>query len=180
MFVGPGEANLMLGAAFVSAHVPRAFAFRKTPPAAATPRNVAARHRTAPLAQPAPPPRRAFTQTRAGAASNAPALALKRPDFTEIRHMADAGRLADAAAACEEHLRKEEPSARAWSLLGLLRDAAGEQDTAAACYRKALYLDPTDRETLEHLSLLLQRQGDVSGAKRASARALRLERKAGR
>ncbi len=182
LFVGPGEANLMLAAAFAPAQIPRAFAFRKTPPSAAPVKSVVARGRDVPLvappAQGSSPPRRAFTQARIEPASGV--AAAKRLDFIEIRRLADQGRLADAAKACEEHLRTGEPAAEAWRLLGLLRDASGDLDRAADCYRKALYLDPTDRETLGHLALLLERQGDAVGAKRTSARALRLERKGAR
>jgi chemotaxis protein methyltransferase WspC len=179
LFVGPGEANLMLAAAFAPAQIPLAFAFRKSAPAAPPAKSAVTRPQIAAVAtRPAaasPPRRPAFNPAQAQPASNA--VAAGRPGVAEIRRLADGGRLADAAKACEEHLRKEEPAAEAWRLLGLLRDASGELDRAADCYRKALYLDPTDRETLGHLALLLKRQGDVSGAKRVSARALRLERK---
>ncbi|MDB5459122.1 MAG: wspC, partial [Caulobacteraceae bacterium] len=179
LFVGPGEANLMLGAAFTPAQIPLAFAFKKAAPVGPPAKTTLTRDRVAalvtlPAAASSPRPR-AFNPALARPASNA--VAAKRPGFADIRRLADEGRLAEATKACEEHLRKEEPAAEAWRLLGLLRDASGELDGAAECYRKALYLDPTDRESLGHLALLLQRQGDVTGAKRVSARALRRERK---
>lgn len=181
LFVGPGEANLLLGAAFVSARVPLAFAFRKAAPAVPAPKAAASRCGRASVVS-APALSRPGPFTRAGpraaqpcpASSAAPA---PRPALAEIRRLADQGRLIDAAKACEEHLRGEEPSAEAWRLLGILREASGELIGAADCYRKALYLDPADSETLDHLALLLQRQGDVAGARLVGARALRLKRK---
>lgn len=177
LFVGPGEANLLLAAGFASARIPLAFAFSKT---GATPigQEPAPRPRrpalaTAPAA--APQGRAAFATARASLASAA--VATKYPGVAEARQLADQGRLIDAAKACEDHLRHEPSSIEAWRLLGVLRDASGESAGAADCYRKALYLDPVDRETLEHLALLLERQGDAAGARLVSARALRLQRR---
>src|SRR5205823_5252592 len=42
------------------------------------------------------------------------------------RHLADAGRLADAAKVCETHLREKGPSVQVYYLMGLLRDATGD------------------------------------------------------
>jgi len=188
LLVGPGEANLLLGAAFTSARIPLAFAFRKAAPAAPALKIIAPR-RVGPSAPGAPPlassRREPFADPQPRSAHARPALfrpassaaSTTPPTIADIRRLADQGRLADATRACEEHLRGEEPSAEAWRLLGVLRDASGELIGAADCYRKALYLDPADRETLDHLALLLQRQGDVAGAKLVGARALRLKQK---
>jgi chemotaxis protein methyltransferase WspC len=192
LFVGPGEANLLLGAAFASARIPLAFAFRKAQPPAPAVFGAAPRRAATPaLSAPAPvePRRGPFsgaprpghsrpTQTRPAPARPALAAApAAGPALAEIRRLADQGRLSDAARACEEHLRGAEPSAEAWRLLGILRDASGELAGAADCYRKALYLDPADGETLAHLALLLERQGDLAGAKLVGARAQRLKQK---
>jgi len=89
--------------------------------------------------------------------------------------LADQGRLAEAAKECEAHLAAHGPSAPAFYLLGLVRDAGGRQADAAAYYRKALYLDPLHQETLVHLASLLDGQGDRAGAKVLNDRARRLE-----
>lgn len=178
LFVGPGEANLLLGAAFASARIPLAFAFRKAAPAPPVLRVAAPRPARAPaVSAPAPASSRREPFASAHPRPASAAAAATRPTIAEIRRLADQGRLIDAARACEEHLRREEPSAEAWRLLGILRDSSGELIGAADCYRKALYLDPADSETLDHLALLLQRQGDAAGAKLVGARALRLKRK---
>ncbi len=67
------------------------------------------------------------------------------------------------------------PTARAFRLIAMIRAEAGDLDAAAANYRSALYLDPNDYETLIHLALLLEKRGDVAGAKVLSRRARRLE-----
>ena len=91
------------------------------------------------------------------------------------RRLADQGHLVEAAALCEAHLRERGPTAEAFNLLGLVRDASGKADDAAAQYRKALYLEPNHHEALIHLALLLQKQGDVAGAQRLQRRASRLQ-----
>lgn len=183
LFVGPSETALLSDHGFVSAKLPLAFAFRKGPapgggttlratpapsrpirapaPAAAAPRP--ARPRVAP---PAATPR---TAARAEAATG----------IDRARRLADQGHLAEAAALCEAHLRERGPTAEAYNLLGLVRDASGKTDDAADQYRKALYLEPNHHEALVHLALLLQKQGDAAGAQRLQRRASRLQQGGG-
>ena len=78
--------------------------------------------------------------------------------------LADQGRLVEAEKACEAHLRSQGPSSQAFYLLGLIRDASGNQPEAAQYYRKALYLDPNHLESLTQLAYLLEKQGDARGA----------------
>jgi chemotaxis protein methyltransferase WspC len=92
----------------------------------------------------------------------------------EIRAFADQGHFAEAASHCEDHLRVAGPSADAFCLLGVVREAAGDADAAAACYRKALYLEPEHAEAVTHLALLVERQGHAVEAKVLWSRARRL------
>jgi chemotaxis protein methyltransferase WspC len=89
--------------------------------------------------------------------------------------LADQGRLAEAASACEQHLREEGASADAYCLLGLIREAAGDKVAAAVQFRKALYLEPRHAESLAHLALLLERQGDAHAAHLLRKRLRRLD-----
>ena len=59
----------------------------------------------------------------------------------------------------------------------MIREATGNHPEAAAYYRRALYLNPNHREALAHLALLLERQGDSSGARLLHDRARRLEQR---
>ena len=53
-------------------------------------------------------------------------------------------------------------SARAFFLLGMIRQAAGDRDGAEAFFLKAVYLDGQDDEALLALALLARRRGDVA------------------
>ena len=96
-------------------------------------------------------------------------------DLNTARSFADAGKLAEAIAICEAHLKAEGPSAQAYYLIGLVRDADGDP-AAMDYYRKALYLEPNHYETLLQLSLLLEKNGDAPGARTFKRRALRIEK----
>lgn len=91
------------------------------------------------------------------------------------RQLADAGRLADALAVCQAHLERHGPSAAGFHLLGLLQDARGDTGRAVEGYRKALYLEPDHLESLVHLALLLERNGDGAGAQVLRRRAARVQ-----
>jgi chemotaxis protein methyltransferase WspC len=184
LFVGPSETGLLLSHAFVSAKVPLAFAFRR---ASAVPPESPTNGRHPPVRR--PPPVRVATPARALPFSS---VTLRSSDAvagppakrqTEIDHamqLADQGRLVEAAQACEAHLRAHGPSAPAFYVLGLVRDATGRHTDAAEFYRKTLYLDPQHHEALVHLAFLLDGQGDKAGAKVMNDRARRLEPLAGK
>ena len=157
LFVGSSEGGLALNHAFVSAKLPMAFAFRRPHRSRAATKRRAAR---ATAAAPAP-----------AAAEAPPVVAVT---LEEIRAVADQGRFDEAAALCEEHVRAMGPSADAFCLLGVVRDAAGEVDAAAASYRKALYLEPAHADAVMHLALLVERQGREAEAKVLWSRARRL------
>ena len=178
LFVGPSETGLLLSHAFVSAKVPLAFAFRQA--GAALPEPLANGH-------PAPrraPPTRVVTPAREMPFSSfmvRTSTAIAEPPAklnTGIDHaiqLADQGRLVEAAKECETHLHAHGPSAKAFYVMGLVRDASGSHAEAAEFYRKALYLDPQHHEALVQLAFLLGGQGDKAGAKVMNNRARRLE-----
>ncbi len=170
LFVGPAELPLVTGHGFVSAQLPMTFACRKMTTRAVT------------SSSPRSPSRssvRSKSDTAQRAASqqaDAPAAGLPARSSTGVhrtpappneleaaRQLADAGRHEDAVALCEAHLRRYGPSAQAYYLLGLLSDARGDAN-ASDYYRKALYLEPNHYETLLHMTLLLEKNGDSAGA----------------
>ena len=161
LFVGSSEGGLALNHAFVSTKLPMSFAFRR-PHARADRSRTATKRRAA----------------RATAAAPAPAAAEAPPvvaaTLEEIRAVADQGRFDEAAALCEDHIRAMGPSADAFCLLGVVRDAAGGVDAAAASYRRALYLEPAHADAVMHLALLVERQGRETEAKVLWSRARRL------
>jgi chemotaxis protein methyltransferase WspC len=96
------------------------------------------------------------------------------PDLAFAEQLADQGQLGEAAEICEVSLREQGPSARAFHLLGLIRDCAGDQHQASEFYRKALYLEPDHYDVLIHLALLKDKSGDSVGAKTLKNRARRV------
>jgi chemotaxis protein methyltransferase WspC len=120
----------------------------------------------------APEPRR----PRPPSVAAAPSAAVAAPDLLlRARREADAGSLDKALQTCQAHLAIAEPSADAYSLLGIIHQARQERSEAVECFRQALYLDPQHEESLLHLLLLYQENGDEAAALRLRRR---LERKA--
>jgi chemotaxis protein methyltransferase WspC len=182
LFLGPSETALPSRQDFTWAKLPMAFAFRK----GGSPGLPQAR----PLPGPAPasrlsrptipkPPVAAPAFAARPQPSSEPAKPLRPADLQEAQRLANAGHLAEAVQQCEAQMRENGPTADAFHLLGLLRDAAGSRLEAAANYRKALYLDPHHQETLAHLALLLEQQGDGAGAKMLHERLQRSARRGG-
>ncbi len=179
LFVGPSETGLLLSHPFVSAKVPLAFAFRS---ASTVSSEVRTNSPTAPRRLP-PVPRRVtpahempFSSVRLRSPDDeAPFPAKPKSEIDHALRLADQGRLVEAAKECEAHLQAEGPSAKAYYVMGLVRDASGAHADAAEFYRKALYLDPQYHEALVHLAFLLEGQGDRAGARVLNDRARRLE-----
>jgi chemotaxis protein methyltransferase WspC len=176
LFVGPAETGLPSSHDFVSTNMPLAFAFRR---GVAGPPEPKVRD-VAPPAPPLPPARR---PARAPAAASRTGLATEKSadiaemaaDIGEAMRLADQGHFVEAATCCAEHLRQHGPSAAAFHLMGLVRDATGNQPEAVLYYRKALYLEPNHYTTQIHLALLMEKQGDTAGAQVLRSRARRLE-----
>jgi len=174
LFVGSAEAGLLSQHGFSNVKMPMAFAFRKSESVA---------FQTLPkLKQP-----KVWSPSRAGRteADRKPDLALsektvetaqreKRSDLAFAEQLADKGQLGEAAEICEVSLREQGPSARAFYLLGLIRDCTGDQHHASEFYRKALYLEPDHYDVLRQQALLKAKSGDSAAAKALRNRALRV------
>ena len=175
LFVGPAEAFLASCNGFVPVNQAMSFAFRRNP----------ATRLTLPVVSLPAPVRQVKTKLRprgqrpakAEAPVSAPAaLPPRLDDLRTASGLADAGRLEEASEMCENHLRHHGPSAEAYYLLSLVRDAMGNWRDAAESYRKTLYLEPDHVEALMHLALLTENQGDVAAAGRLRERARRADR----
>ena len=94
--------------------------------------------------------------------------------LARARRLADAGRLDEALAECQAHLRGA-ASADAFSLLGVIQQARGDAGAAAASFRKALYLAPDHREALTHAMLLAAQRGDAAQASALRERLRRVD-----
>ena len=181
LFAGPSEAGLLLGHGFFSIKVPLAFAFRKPSTVARSAASVSAHPIEEPLTC------RQITSPFAALSSSLPnphgpgtstePPAIPGGGTDEASMLADQGRLIEAAKSCKEHLRTHGPSAPTLHLLGLISSAASNLPEAAEYFRKTLYLDPNHTQSLIHLALLLEKQGDKAAAKVLNDRVRRLGRR---
>ncbi len=179
LFVGPVEQPLVLNHGFANANIPRASACRKAVHAAEHERTA-----RSPKQAPIPPgfqPNGAFRLKLPASGRVLPRPAGRpspsiQPDLETARRLADTGHLNEAAAICEAHLSQSRVTAQAFYLLGLVRDASGDT-RAIDCYRKALYLEPNHYESLLHMALLLQKNGDPARAHAFRNRAQRIKSK---
>jgi chemotaxis protein methyltransferase WspC len=174
LFVAPAETGLPGAHAMTSTNEPLAFAFRKAGVLAPRPKRKPVQLLAAPapvrLVPPAAPVRQAVPAAPAPSRPRA-------PDLVEATRLANQGHFVEAATRCEAHMHQCGPSAPAFYLMGLVRDATGNHPEAAVYYRKALYLDPNHYDTQIHLALLMDKQGDPAGAQVVRNRTRRLEQK---
>jgi chemotaxis protein methyltransferase WspC len=171
LFVGSAETSLLAQHGFISARLAMAFAFRKQEPGLF----------------PTPPEARR-TKARRTETVRKPILAMTRKSVFEVaspenkltldlafaEQLADKGEFKQAVEICEVSLREEGPSARAFHLLALIRDSAGDQEQASEFYRRVLYLEPDHYDALIHLALLKDKSGDNAAAKTLKNRARRI------
>lgn len=178
LFVGHAESAPMLNKWFTPVGVPQTFAYRKALPDV-VPRPAVRPHRPSMpratesrLAPLRPLPR--AVEALGQAVPRAPEDSLR-----QAQRLADEGRLAEAAVLCETLLRQQGPSASAYYLLGLVHDAARDEDNARAFFGKAVYLEPDHCEALVNLALLADRQGRPDEARLLRQRAERAARRRG-
>ena len=93
--------------------------------------------------------------------------------------LADLGRYDEAAGLVERFIAEGGADARAFFLLGLIRQAAGDRDRAEAHFLKAVYLDAQHDEALLALALLARRKGDVAAEAAYRRRAERVRSRKG-
>jgi chemotaxis protein methyltransferase WspC len=177
LFVGSAETGLLTQHGFSFVKLPMAFAFRKRESVAFRPEAkvkqtkvrapAKARRSEAVGKRDLVTPKKAVPETAKHENKLVPDLAL-------AEQLADQGRLGEAAEFCEVFLRQQGPSARAFHLMGLIRDCAGDQHQANEFYRKALYLEPDHYASLIHLALLADKNGDSAAAKTLKNRAHRV------
>jgi chemotaxis protein methyltransferase WspC len=176
LFGGPAETALLAEHKFSSVKLRMAFAFRKSesvsPPSS--------KPKLPKAWSPAPALRREiYRPPNLAIPKNAVPETAERenrsvPDLNFAEQLADQGRLGEAAKICAVSLREQGPSGRAFYLLGLIRDGAGDRQQASEFYRKALYLEPDHYDALIHLALLKDQSGDGATAKSLKDRARRV------
>lgn len=180
LFIGPAEGSLLGRLGLRSIGVPQSFAFSRQ--GAAEPQPLPTPIPAPRVTRVVPPVAPAVVRPRPFTASVTPVAQPNDSDaatlLATIAALANAGKSAEARAACEQYLRSHPPKAQVFYWLGLLSDMAGNALQAQGFYRKALYLEPQHAEALVHLAALLASQGDAAGARRLQERAARSGRAA--
>ncbi len=87
---------------------------------------------------------------------------------------ANSGRVDDAAMICKNYLSSKGASAKAYFILGLISDTLKDTESAKKYFQKTLYLEPDHYESLVHLALILEQDGDTEGALRLKRRVERV------
>ena len=91
-----------------------------------------------------------------------------------IQKMADQGRLKEALTECDRLISAVPDSAQAYYLKGVVLLAFDADPEAVDAFKKAVYLDPKHYQSLIHLSVLAEEQGDFRASENFRARADRL------
>jgi chemotaxis protein methyltransferase WspC len=182
LVTGHAEVSGVVAPRFVSARVPRTFAYRKAPADAAA-SDGAGRHAGGALPRSLDTPKasgpQALPAVRGPGARAIPAAPVtppgagppRAPSLREIERVADAGDLGRAAALCRAYLAGSPGSSQGYYLLGVVESARGQRDAADAALRRAIYLDPGHVAALQHLANERRRHGDEREAAQLSRRA---------
>lgn len=166
--VGPAEPVLLFEHGYSALGTPGAFLLQRTPPRlrAALPPPPPILKWSLPAPKPALP-KPASVPARMSVAPEPPS-----DTFASIQTLADAGRLAEAAARGTALLERG-PTPELLYLLGVIADATGDAARAAELYRKTLYLAPQHVDALTQLAFQAEKSGDLHAARTLRARAER-------
>lgn len=164
LFLGPAEPPSLPAAEWRMTPFSMSFSCMKRPhaPARVRPAEVRIKPVPAPVKRkpvPSPTPPRPLAQT-------------VPVDLLEQAHaLADRGKLPEARKILLQAIAANPENPNAHCLMGIVEEAAGETSQAEASYRKAIYLDPSQLEALQHMVLLLERQGRKQAAEQWRRRA---------
>lgn len=177
-FTGHSEAGLFLGSMFSPVTHSRAFAFNKQQKKEQSAQGGGLKSRekvTEETAEVLSRPK--LKRPRHVRKQSQPSGTDQQDDFSSVQKLADMGQLEEAARLCEKHIQQLNPSAKWYYLLGVISDSQGKPDQAKKHFRKAVYLDPGNVESLVQLSLLAERAGLVETAENYKRRARIIQEK---
>jgi chemotaxis protein methyltransferase WspC len=165
LFLGPAEPPILPAAEWRLAAYPMSFSCVKRPATALPVRPTATRTPKRPhgVKRPAPSVKPSAPSAPPGSSSL----------LEKATALADSGKLAEAKKVLHQVLVAEPHNPQAHCLMGIVEEAAGEIERAEACYRKAIYLHPAQIDALQHMVLLLERQGRAQAAAQWRRRALK-------
>jgi chemotaxis protein methyltransferase WspC len=168
LFVGHAETIPALMETFESVSHNGAFALRRRPQKETNQHQVApAQKRHLPL------PAFHFAVVPAGheTSKSRTTAAVEPGSLENATRLADIGRLKEAAVACAHALKTEAANPRAHFLMGLIREAEGDNRGAEECFNRAIYLDADFTEAIIHLAVLREENGDSASAEHLRRRA---------
>jgi chemotaxis protein methyltransferase WspC len=94
-------------------------------------------------------------------------------ELQHIENIADKGELEKAVVSCNDYILANPYSAKGYCLLGVIQ-LANNDGAAIESFRKALYLDPDHYQSLVHLSILSEEDGNQKAAENYRVRAERV------
>ncbi|MBT5231957.1 MAG: hypothetical protein HOM11_16960 [Methylococcales bacterium] len=92
--------------------------------------------------------------------------------------LANSGQLDEAADVCEKYIAQNKDDAQGYYLMGIIREAVGNKESARQQFKKATYLDPHHHGALVNLAMLCEQNGDSVGAQSYKGRADRVKARA--
>lgn len=95
-------------------------------------------------------------------------------DLADIRKLANHGKLEAAFIKCEAYLKANPMSAEGYLLLGEVYQAQGSDEYADIAFQRAIYLNPSCVEALNHRLLLCEQKADREMVARLRQRIIRL------
>ncbi|MUG92704.1 chemotaxis protein [Scytonema sp. UIC 10036] len=181
LFVGHGEAGWLLNTKFIPICQPMVFAYRKsgnphTSLKSNHSKTVVKKHRPSYKTS----LKSSITHNKQLVADVEKLKLFNQPkeDLLETaRTLADRGCFQEATQQCNNYLKQNPSSAKAYVLLGQIQQATGQEEQAAQQFKKAIYLQPDCEEALIHLALLREHQGDGTSANLLLQRIQRLRKK---
>ena len=190
LFVGHAEGGRLLGDYFTSMKQTGTFAFQRRSGKHEPADGAVVSPASSAAPQPQPQPKQPLHKPEAPVATSE--LAQKAKEelkrigakekaepavLDEVRRLADQGNLDDAGRLCERFLVDNNISADGYYLLGLIRQAGGQDGLAGELFRKAVYLDARHYQALVHLAAQAEYTGNTAAAVVYRARASRLMEK---
>lgn len=174
LFLGHAETGRMVHGLFESLRHPGAFAYRPVDtPGRERPGGVVGRPAkplpawvTPVIVTPAPAAAPAATETQTTASS-----------LDAIQALADRGELSEAMQLCRAYIQRNPLAAEGYYLLGIIQLAQEQDGDAVAAFKRAIYLDPGHYQSLAHLQVLAEAQGDMQAAANYRARMERVRAK---
>jgi len=171
LVLGHAETGRMPDGLFVSMHLPGSFAYHKA--AALTPKFVNAPGVSTAEKSVVKKPRQLFEPV----VEDVP-LTVENIDawLDSIQAMADAGQLKEAITECDRLIEQVPDSAQGYYLKGVVLLAFDADSEATDAFKKAIYLDPKNYQSLIHLAVLAEERGDLRASENYRARAERLRK----